>query len=336
MAANGDVKKKTFNGTCSLGVKTRRPKGAIAKRAEAYLEAVNKSQGPPPKDNSSNGISPDPPPTNESPAKDTTPAAPIDTEFLTALGDQADEKPTYGENIHQNLADRWLPILRRGLSTENRDSLLKELTIPENCKLLRAPTLNPEISAAISESARTRDKKFEKAQQQLGLGISTLNRALTLLVTGCEDKESKVKVIKMLSGSCRVLTDLHYIETQARIKAITPALDKAFVHVVENVERDESLFGVKLSDKIKASKTIEKQGLQIKKFVLPQSQLLQLRNRRLDLVFRKLDSPLRHQSSNRGRRSAEDQSSTYKTAPAPPAPPSTRSSSQSKRGARRN
>ncbi|KAJ2947295.1 hypothetical protein O0L34_g17011 [Tuta absoluta] len=49
MAGNGDVQKKTFNGTCSLGVKTRRPKGAIAKRAEAYLEAVNKSQGPPPK-----------------------------------------------------------------------------------------------------------------------------------------------------------------------------------------------------------------------------------------------------------------------------------------------
>ncbi|KAI5634814.1 hypothetical protein NE865_12456 [Phthorimaea operculella] len=290
-------------------------------------------------DNSSNGISPDAPPTNESPAKDTTPAVPIDTEFLTALGDQADEKPTYGENIHQNLADRWLPILRRGLSTENRDSLLKELTIPENCKLLRAPTLNPEISAAISESARTRDKKFEKAQQQLGLGISTLNRALTLLVTGCEDKESKVKVIKMLSDSCRVLTDLHYIETQARIKAITPALDKAFVHVVENVERDESLFGVKLSDKIKASKTIEKQGLQIKKFVLPQKPAPSTSQSTTRPRFPgNWTAPSRHQSSNRGGKGGapKTQSSTYKTAPAPPAPPSTRSSSQSKRGARRN
>ncbi|XP_049870746.1 lipid storage droplets surface-binding protein 1 isoform X2 [Pectinophora gossypiella] len=48
MAGNGDVYKKTFNGTCSLGV-NKKTKGTIAKRAEAYLEAVNKSMGPPPK-----------------------------------------------------------------------------------------------------------------------------------------------------------------------------------------------------------------------------------------------------------------------------------------------
>lgn len=273
------------------------------------------------------------------PVEDTTPAPEIDSEFLTALGDPADEKPIYGEKIHQNLADRWLPILRRGLSTENKDALMKELTIPENCKLLRAPTLNPEISAAITESARARDKKFEKAQQQLGLGISGINRALTLLVTGCEDKESKVKVIKMLSDSCRVLADLHFVETQARIKAITPALDKAFVHVVEDVERDESLFGMKLSDKIKASKAIEKQGLQIKKAAPPQKPAAPSTSQSTtrSRYPGNWTAPFRHQSSNRGGRGGapKTSSSTYKTAPAASAPPA-RNNSQSKRGARRN
>lgn len=47
MAGNGDVYKKSFNGTCTVGV--RRAKGAIARKAEAYLQAVEKSQGPPPK-----------------------------------------------------------------------------------------------------------------------------------------------------------------------------------------------------------------------------------------------------------------------------------------------
>lgn len=94
----------------------------------------------------------------------------MDAEFLLALGDPADESPTYGEKIHQILADRWLPILRNGVLKENKEKLMKEFSIPENCKLLRAPTLNPEISAAITEAARSRDKKLQTSQQQLGLG----------------------------------------------------------------------------------------------------------------------------------------------------------------------
>lgn len=46
---------------------------------------------------------------------------------------------------------------------------------------------------------------------------------------------------------------------------MTPGLDKAFLNIIEVVDRDETLFGQKLSEKIKASKVIEKQGLQIKK-----------------------------------------------------------------------
>lgn len=46
MPGNGDVQKKVFNGKRTLGLKG---KGSIAKRAEAYLQAVSKSQGAPPK-----------------------------------------------------------------------------------------------------------------------------------------------------------------------------------------------------------------------------------------------------------------------------------------------
>lgn len=282
------------------------------------------------------------PPNAELIQDSTTASVPeIDSDFLTALGDPANVKPTYGENIHPNLAERWLPILLRGLGKDNKETLQKELTIPENCKLLRAPTLNPEIAAAISESSRTRDKKFEEAQQQLGLGISAINRALTILVTGGEDKDSKVKTIKMLSDSCRILSDLHFVETQARMKAIIPALDKGFAHVVEDVERDESLFGTKLSDKIKASKTIEKQGLQIKKPAptqkpAPSTSQSMPRSR----YQGNWTAPFRHQwSVMRGGRGGASKNSptTYNMhrASAASAPP-TRNSSQNKRGARRN
>ncbi|XP_053605508.1 lipid storage droplets surface-binding protein 1 isoform X2 [Plodia interpunctella] len=47
MAGNGDVYKKSFNGSCAFGV-NKKVKGSIAKRAEAYLQAVNHSLGSPP------------------------------------------------------------------------------------------------------------------------------------------------------------------------------------------------------------------------------------------------------------------------------------------------
>lgn len=214
----------------------------------------------------------EPPHDSEKPsdvAHPTTPEVPetvpeLDAEFLSALGDTADEQPKYGEKIHHDLAQRWLPLLRRGIPKEQKESLLKDYAIPDNCKLLRAPTLNPEISAAITDASRTRDKKLESAQQQLGLGITALNRAMSLIITG-DDKQTKVRAIKMLSDGSRILSDLHYTETQTRIKLITPNLDKTFLNIIQDVERDEYLFGSKLSEKIKASKTIEKQGLQIKK-----------------------------------------------------------------------
>lgn len=193
---------------------------------------------------------------------DDTPTVPeLDSELLMALGETTEDAPKFGPNIHPILADRWQPILRRGISKEAKESLMKEYLVPENCPYLHAPKLNAEISAAITDLSRNRDKKMETAQQQLGVGITAINKALTLLLTG----DDKVQAIKHLSDSCRILTDLHCYETKTRIKVITPSLAKSFHKVIQDSERDETLFGNKLPDKIKASKAIEKQGLEIKK-----------------------------------------------------------------------
>ncbi|XP_047984704.1 uncharacterized protein LOC125235531 [Leguminivora glycinivorella] len=205
-----------------------------------------------------------PPPQTEAGDAETVPV--IDAELLTALGEATDEAPKYGEQIHPDLAQRWLPILRKGMDKNAKDELIKEYSIPENCKLLRAPSLNAEISAAVTDIARGRDKKIEAEQQLLGVGLSAINRAMTLLLT-TDDKQSKVRAIKTLSDGCRILSDLHFLQSQARVKLVTPGLDKVFLNLIQDVERDEALFGSKLSEKIKASKAIEKQSSQIKKTV---------------------------------------------------------------------
>lgn len=193
--------------------------------------------------------------------QDSVDAPDLDPELLSALGEVTDDSPKFGEKIHGNLASLWLPLLRKGLPKDSKEKILKEYLIPENCTLLQAPKLNAEISAAITEMARNRDKKIETAQQQLGIGITAVNRAMSILLTG----DDKIKAIKILSDSCRILSDLHYCETQARTKMIAPGLAKPFLNIIQDTERDEMLFGSKLPEKIKASKVIEKQGLQIKK-----------------------------------------------------------------------
>lgn len=185
----------------------------------------------------------------------------LDPEIRLALGDPVEDVPTYGENIHADIAKRWLPILRKGLTKEVKEQLIKEHSVPDNCRLLKAPSLNPEISAAVAEVVRSRDKKLEAKQGQLGLGITAVSKAMSKLL----ENGQKVEVIKLLSEGCRILSDLHYTETQTRSKLITPCLDKAFLNIIQDEERDDTLFGTKLSDKIKSAKVIEKQGLQIKR-----------------------------------------------------------------------
>ncbi|KAL0870243.1 hypothetical protein ABMA27_005275 [Loxostege sticticalis] len=176
---------------------------------------------------------------------ETTTDTSLDPEILSALGASTADTPDFGQEVHDSLASLWTPLLKKGLPKDQKENLMKdkEYLIPSNCKLLQAPKLNAEISAAVSDVVRGRDKKFLGFQQQLGTAL------------------------KYLSDGCRILTDLHYSLTKDRIKLIIPSLEKNFLHVIQDSERDDTLFGNSLSEKIKASKAIERQGSQIRKTV---------------------------------------------------------------------
>ncbi|XP_049865352.1 uncharacterized protein LOC126376167 [Pectinophora gossypiella] len=204
----------------------------------------------------------DPAPAEDSANADSVEIPQLDPEILAALGESTQDTPNFGPKIHDSLAQLWLPILRKGLDKEVKEKLLKQFLIPENCPLLKAPKLNPEISAVVPEASKARDKRVETVQQQLGLGITALNKGLELLL---DDGQNRLEAIKYLSDSCRLLCEVHFTETEARKKFVTPGLNKTFLNIVQDVERDEMLFSKKLPEKIKASKAIEKQGLQIKK-----------------------------------------------------------------------
>lgn len=61
-----------------------------------------------------------------------------------------------------------------------------------HCTFLQAPKLNSEVACVISQTARHRDKMKEAEQQQFGVGISAINKALTAIFTS-DDKLGAIK-----------------------------------------------------------------------------------------------------------------------------------------------
>lgn len=186
----------------------------------------------------------------------------LTSDILEALGDPKAKEEVFGPKIPEEISKRWGRILLDGLSKEVKQNMSEKFLVPDNFRLAKAPILNPEIVPVLSESARHRDKLLEKSQNQLGLGISELTNLASAVIQG---DLNKIDILKKVSEISQIFLDLHYEDTKRRRKLITSSLDKKFLNMITDVKRDKYLFGNDLGEKIKASKTAERSGLQIKR-----------------------------------------------------------------------
>ncbi|KAG6465371.1 hypothetical protein O3G_MSEX015111 [Manduca sexta] len=186
----------------------------------------------------------------------------ITTDILDILGESKKKPEVFGPGIQEEISKRWGRILCEGLDKDQKKGLMEKILVPENFQLVKAPKLNLEIAVVLIESTKNRDKRLEKAQNHLGLGIASLTNLIAFLI---EKDMDKLEIIKGLSEANQILLDLHFENTLNRRKLITYSLDKKFLDIVQDVQRDSMLFGENLTEKIKASKSAEKSGLQIKK-----------------------------------------------------------------------
>lgn len=84
----------------------------------------------------------------------------------------------------------WGKILLDGLAKEHKEAPIEKTQIPSSFLLAK---LNPEVNAVLSDAARNRNKRWEKSQNQLGLGKARLvNLTKDLIRTDC----SKLNTIK--------------------------------------------------------------------------------------------------------------------------------------------
>ncbi|KAL4716492.1 hypothetical protein ACJJTC_015920 [Scirpophaga incertulas] len=186
----------------------------------------------------------------------------VPAEILLALGEAKKSEEGIGKKIPVEISERLGKILIEGLTKEQKEALLTKILIPENFQMARAPKLNAEVAAVLTESAKNRDKRLQKSQNQLGTGIAGLVNLIADLIEG---QINNTEVIKRISEVNQILLDMHHEETMNRRRLIIPLLDKSFWNIIHGVKRDEFLFGDNLNENIKVSKIIEKAGQQIKK-----------------------------------------------------------------------
>ncbi|XP_063387278.1 uncharacterized protein LOC134673245 [Cydia fagiglandana] len=186
----------------------------------------------------------------------------LPSDILEALGDPKGKEEIYGPKITDEISKRWGRVLVDGLEKDVKQKLPEKHLIPDNFRLAKAPILNPEIISVLNESVRYRDKLLEKEQNQLGLGISELTNLASAVI---KENLDKVEILKKLSEASQIFLDLHHDQTTRRRKLITTTLDKKFVNIISDVKRDTYLFGENLGEKIKATKTAETSGLQVKR-----------------------------------------------------------------------
>lgn len=167
-----------------------------------------------------------------------------------------------GDNIHSKVVEEWNPILKKGLSDNVRETILQKYTYPDNCKLLKAPSMNKEVAVIIDEHARYRDKNAQLKQDQMGLGLAALAKGITTLIDHRDESYEKTAMTHFREG-CLILADLHFERTRTR-RVLCGSSDpdiKSFICAVfgKNVrtrtpnnltsidvvfERDDSLFGL--------------------------------------------------------------------------------------------
>ena len=129
----------------------------------------------------------------------------LDQSILEILDDDNKDDELNGQEIHKSLSEKWQLIIRKGLSIETKKDLLKKYSFSKNCSLFKAPKLNPEIQAKMSEAALKRDCCQTRSQNLIGTGLSALGIVISNILEKkiLADDDSANRTLATLSDSIR-------------------------------------------------------------------------------------------------------------------------------------
>lgn len=193
---------------------------------------------------------------------DDNPNQALPADILTLLGDAPKESPM-GKDIHTDIATRMKVVLCEGLKKEQKDKLIEEYPIPGNCQFFKAPILNPEVKAAVSEILHKKDASLAARQEQIGIVLSALTTTMDIIIS---KKFDTTLVLKHVSNACRLLCDSHYMDAKIRRNFLISSLNNKLKDTLKESKPEKYLFGDALHEHIKATKAINRSSLDLKQY----------------------------------------------------------------------
>lgn len=136
-------------------------------------------------------------------------------------------EPNFAENLNQqqntntqipeNIAARWDTLIQFGLTSQELNTMQTMYQIPQNCKQLAPPQVNPSVKSTVSYSAFQRDEKLAIMQYQLGNALSAIGEVVSSMIS---DGKGESDDVRKLNDVENLLCHLHFSKTSFRRELI--------------------------------------------------------------------------------------------------------------------
>lgn len=188
----------------------------------------------------------------------------IPEDILIALGDKPKNGDQSGLVIHKEIAERWEIYLKKGLTVEQKQKLIDTHLPPLNCPLLKPPTLNAEIEAALKSPLVKQDKFLGQIQKLLAAGLSALSMPVNEIAVETNKKfDVKTEFLPPLIDAVKAIASVYQSISMHRRYLIMPSLNESYRKIVQDSPIDEHLFGANLQENLKISKAVKRTGQEL-------------------------------------------------------------------------
>lgn len=137
----------------------------------------------------------------------------LDADILEILGNDPTHTNNFGNDIQKDLAVRLEHSTTDGLSKDTRKELMDLYVIPNNCELLCASILNPELKVTLTEQVIKGDRTFETKQKVTSAAMLSLGQTITDVLSS---KEKDTNLLRLLMAKGRLVCDCQHNDTFTR------------------------------------------------------------------------------------------------------------------------
>lgn len=180
---------------------------------------------------------------------------PLNKLLISALGEDPRESKAIKLKVHSNLAGRYAFITTNGLKKEDKELLVSKY---QTAELLKAPGLNEQIQTKLNEKALKKDAYRFKSQRLIGIALSVLSSAITMINEEDEESIDQEEFLEKLADNAKLMAEVQFRQSESRRVFIISRFSKSVQELFKKSKQDILMFGKDLTTKIKELKESNK------------------------------------------------------------------------------